>query len=99
MHLIRCLPAQAYGLVLYSTPLGGEDYVGLEAVLLNFGPSSNEACFEIVVLDDDIEETEEMFLLSGFYVLNGGTGGGAAIVMVSILDDDCELLNIDKCIL
>ena len=78
--------------MLYSPP-GGEDYVGLEAVLLNFGPSTNEACFEIVVFDDEIQEIEEMFLLSGFYVLNGGTGGGNPMVMVSILDDDCEFVE------
>ena len=67
--------------------------------MLNFAPFTTTVCINLTIIDDTLEEKEEEVFMIGMTSLSTGGIADQNAVLVTIIDDECELINCDYMIL
>lgn len=77
---------------VFSHFTAGEDYVSISGIMLTFAPFTNTVCINLAIIDDTLEEEDEVFVIEMSSLTKGAVADQSA-VLVTIRDDDCELIN------
>ena len=70
----------------------GEDYVSITDAMLTFAPFANIICTNLTITDDEVEEEDEVFMIE-VNSLTEKAISDRRPVLVTIKDDDCELIS------
>ena len=70
----------------------GEDYVSINGAMLTFAPFTNIVCTNLTITDDEVEEEDEVFMIEVSSLTEKAISDQSA-VLVTIKDDDCELIS------